>query len=188
MWSLTEAVQKESKRLPFTVVEGDDKKPMVELETKEGQTQRFAPEEISAMVLGRNQRLPSKPKSNANRLQFLRKFTIAVSQTSVILELVNVSVHAVLATPVPLVGLDSDSSQNHGSVSAVSPVSTTNHSRSDSFSAAFSVALRQKVMSEISQKIKSVIKFVIRAGHVQVTQQSRHQRSQTQRQGLLTSE
>jgi len=55
-----EAVQKESKRLPFTVVEGDDKKPMVELETKEGQTQRFAPEEISAMVLGRMKQIAEK--------------------------------------------------------------------------------------------------------------------------------
>lgn len=48
-----EAVQKESKRLKFPVVEGDEKKPFIELETREGNVQRFAPEEISAMVLGR---------------------------------------------------------------------------------------------------------------------------------------
>mmetsp|Transcript_42901 Transcript_42901/g.100700 ORF Transcript_42901/g.100700 Transcript_42901/m.100700 type:complete len:772 (+) Transcript_42901:82-2397(+) len=55
-----EAVQKESKRLPFKVVEGDEKKPLVELETKEGTTQRFAPEEISAMVLGRMKQIAEK--------------------------------------------------------------------------------------------------------------------------------
>jgi len=55
-----EAVQKESKRFPFPVVEGDEKKPMIELEIKSGKVQRFAPEEISAMVLGRMKQIAEK--------------------------------------------------------------------------------------------------------------------------------
>jgi len=55
-----EAVQKESKRFPFPVVEGDDKNPLIEMETKAGRTQRFAPEEISAMVLGRMKQIAEK--------------------------------------------------------------------------------------------------------------------------------
>eukprot|EP00971_Amphidinium_carterae_P228553 4533254-Amphidinium_carterae.1 len=62
-----------------------------------------------------------------------RKFTTFVSQTSVILELVNVSALAVPVNPVlQSVRLDSDSSQNQGSISAVSGSSTTHHSRCDS--------------------------------------------------------
>eukprot|EP00971_Amphidinium_carterae_P026316 519122-Amphidinium_carterae.1 len=66
---------------------------------------------------------------------------------------------------------------------------------------ALNVAASQKVMSEISQKIKKEsekgqlepkgvnrVSHGSRAGHVQGTQQSRHQRSQTQCQGLPTSE
>eukprot|EP00928_Gymnodinium_smaydae_P075157 TRINITY_DN58168_c0_g1_i1.p1 TRINITY_DN58168_c0_g1~~TRINITY_DN58168_c0_g1_i1.p1 ORF type:complete len:769 (+),score=189.85 TRINITY_DN58168_c0_g1_i1:54-2360(+) len=55
-----EAVQKEAKRFPFPIVEGDDKKPLVEMETRTGHTQRFAPEEISAMVLGRMKQIAEK--------------------------------------------------------------------------------------------------------------------------------
>lgn len=51
-----EAVIKESKRLPFTVVEGDNKQPMLEAEIK-GEVRTFAPEEISAMVLGELRRI-----------------------------------------------------------------------------------------------------------------------------------
>merc|ERR1719409_346034 len=54
------AVQKEAKRLPFAVVEGDEKKPMVEVETSKGKSQRFAPEEISAMVLSRMKQIAEK--------------------------------------------------------------------------------------------------------------------------------
>jgi len=55
-----EAVQKESKRFPFPIVEGDEQKPLIEMETKTGTTQRFAPEEISAMVLGRMKQIAEK--------------------------------------------------------------------------------------------------------------------------------
>jgi heat shock protein 1/8 len=55
-----EVVQKESKRYPFKVVEGDDKNPMLELETRPGHMQRFAPEEISAMVLGKMRQIAEK--------------------------------------------------------------------------------------------------------------------------------
>jgi L1 cell adhesion molecule like protein len=55
-----EAVQKEAKRFPFSVVEGEEKKPLIELETKAGHTQRFAPEEISAMILGRMKQIAEK--------------------------------------------------------------------------------------------------------------------------------
>merc|ERR1719502_2475337 len=55
-----EAVQKEAKRFPFTVVEGDEKKPFIEVETRPGNTQRFAPEEISAMVLGKMKQIAEK--------------------------------------------------------------------------------------------------------------------------------
>jgi len=55
-----EAVQKESKRFPFTIAEGEEKKPLIELETKAGNLQRFAPEEISAMVLGRMKQIAEK--------------------------------------------------------------------------------------------------------------------------------
>lgn len=51
-----EAVIKESKRLPFTVVEGSSKEPLLEAEIK-GETRRLAPEEISAMVLGEMRRI-----------------------------------------------------------------------------------------------------------------------------------
>jgi len=51
-----EAVIKESKRLPFTVVEGKDKQPMLQAEIK-GELREFAPEEISAMVLGEMRRI-----------------------------------------------------------------------------------------------------------------------------------
>lgn len=55
-----EAVQKESKRFPFPVVEGEEKKPVVVMETKKGETQNFAPEEISAMILGRMKQIAEK--------------------------------------------------------------------------------------------------------------------------------
>lgn len=48
-----EAVKKEMKRFPFPVVEGPEGKPLIEVEIREGEKKRFAPEEISAMVLGR---------------------------------------------------------------------------------------------------------------------------------------
>merc|ERR1740130_1571272 len=51
-----EAVIKESKRLPFTVVEGSNKQPMLQAEIK-GELREFAPEEISAMVLGEMRRI-----------------------------------------------------------------------------------------------------------------------------------
>jgi len=55
-----EAVQKECKRFPFPVVSGDEQKPLIEMETKAGQTQQFSPEEISAMVLGRMKQIAEK--------------------------------------------------------------------------------------------------------------------------------
>merc|ERR1719355_43339 len=55
-----EAVQKEAKRFPFSVVEGEERKPLIELETRAGHTQKFAPEEISAMVLGRMKQIAEK--------------------------------------------------------------------------------------------------------------------------------
>merc|ERR1740130_1555170 len=51
-----EAVIKESKRLPFTVVEGSNKQPMLQAGIK-GELREFAPEEISAMVLGEMRRI-----------------------------------------------------------------------------------------------------------------------------------
>eukprot|EP00929_Paragymnodinium_shiwhaense_P010377 TRINITY_DN114_c0_g1_i11.p2 TRINITY_DN114_c0_g1~~TRINITY_DN114_c0_g1_i11.p2 ORF type:complete len:712 (-),score=237.19 TRINITY_DN114_c0_g1_i11:41-1915(-) len=55
-----EAVQKESKRFPFPVEEGEDKKPVVVMETRKGHMQKFAPEEISAMILGRMKQIAEK--------------------------------------------------------------------------------------------------------------------------------
>jgi len=55
-----EAVQKESKRFPFPVVPGEDNKPLIEMETRAGHTQQFAPEEISAMILGRMKQIAEK--------------------------------------------------------------------------------------------------------------------------------
>merc|ERR1719310_232082 len=55
-----EAVQKETKRFPFPIEEGEEKKPVVVMETKKGQTQKFAPEEISAMILGRMKQIAEK--------------------------------------------------------------------------------------------------------------------------------
>jgi len=55
-----EAVIKEGKRFPFPIVEGEEKKPLVEMETRSGHTQRFAPEEISAMILGRMKQIAEK--------------------------------------------------------------------------------------------------------------------------------
>jgi len=55
-----EAVVKEAKRFPFPIIEGDEKKPLIEVETREGNPQRFAPEEISAMVLGRMKQIAEK--------------------------------------------------------------------------------------------------------------------------------
>merc|ERR1719265_967371 len=55
-----DAVKKEVKRFPFSVVEGEEQKPVVEIETKPGQTQKFAPEEISAMILGRMKQIAEK--------------------------------------------------------------------------------------------------------------------------------
>lgn len=60
-----EAVIKESRRMPFPVVEGDEKKPLVEMETRSGHTQRFRPEEISAMVLGRMKQIAEKSLGRA---------------------------------------------------------------------------------------------------------------------------
>jgi len=54
------AVKEEAKRFPFSVVEGDDKKPLVEIETSKGKVQRFAPEMISAMILGRMKEIAEK--------------------------------------------------------------------------------------------------------------------------------
>lgn len=51
-----DAVIKESKRLPFTVVEGSSKEPLLQAEVK-GEARTFAPEEISAMVLGEMRRI-----------------------------------------------------------------------------------------------------------------------------------
>jgi L1 cell adhesion molecule like protein len=48
-----EAVKKEIQRFPFPVVEGPAGKPLIEVEIREGEKKRFAPEEISAMILGR---------------------------------------------------------------------------------------------------------------------------------------
>lgn len=44
-------VQRDKKLYPFTIVNKDNK-PYIEVKVK-GQTQQFAPEEISAMVLGK---------------------------------------------------------------------------------------------------------------------------------------
>merc|ERR1719265_2317332 len=55
-----EAVKKEAKRFPFGVVEGVDNKPLLEVETRPGQMQKFAPEEISAMVLSKMKAIAEK--------------------------------------------------------------------------------------------------------------------------------
>merc|ERR1719421_952051 len=56
-----DAVKKEVKRLPFSVVEGAEQKPLVEVETKAGEAKKqFAPEEISAMVLGKMKQIAEK--------------------------------------------------------------------------------------------------------------------------------
>merc|ERR1719265_2431656 len=55
-----DAVKKEVKRFPFSVVEGEEKKPLVEMETRAGHTKQFAPEEISAMVLGKMKQIAEK--------------------------------------------------------------------------------------------------------------------------------
>eukprot|EP00927_Polykrikos_kofoidii_P009782 TRINITY_DN140_c0_g1_i6.p1 TRINITY_DN140_c0_g1~~TRINITY_DN140_c0_g1_i6.p1 ORF type:complete len:770 (-),score=183.36 TRINITY_DN140_c0_g1_i6:158-2467(-) len=55
-----EAVQLESKRFKFPIVEGEEKKPLLELETRKGHVQRLAPEEVSAMVLGRMKQIAEK--------------------------------------------------------------------------------------------------------------------------------
>jgi len=54
------AVKEEAKRFPFSVVEGEDQKPLIEIETKPGHTQKFSPEEISAMVLGKMKQIAEK--------------------------------------------------------------------------------------------------------------------------------
>ena len=46
------SVQKDIKHFPYTVLEGDDSKPIVEVEFK-GEKKRFSPEEISSMVLSK---------------------------------------------------------------------------------------------------------------------------------------
>lgn len=51
-----EAVQKEKKRLPYTLVEGSDKQPLLEVEL-DGKTRTLAPEEISAAVLAEMKRI-----------------------------------------------------------------------------------------------------------------------------------
>merc|ERR1719265_834278 len=55
-----EAVKKEAKRFPFGVVAGAEDKPLIEVETRPGNMQKFAPEEISAMVLGKMKAIAEK--------------------------------------------------------------------------------------------------------------------------------
>eukprot|EP00747_Dinoflagellata_sp_TGD_P061435 gnl/TRDRNA2_/TRDRNA2_152516_c0_seq1.p1 gnl/TRDRNA2_/TRDRNA2_152516_c0~~gnl/TRDRNA2_/TRDRNA2_152516_c0_seq1.p1 ORF type:complete len:843 (-),score=227.79 gnl/TRDRNA2_/TRDRNA2_152516_c0_seq1:76-2604(-) len=55
-----EAVQKEVKRFPFPVVKGPEGQPLIQIETQPGQTKKFSPEEISAMVLGRMKQIAEK--------------------------------------------------------------------------------------------------------------------------------
>eukprot|EP00931_Biecheleriopsis_adriatica_P021375 TRINITY_DN1398_c0_g1_i1.p1 TRINITY_DN1398_c0_g1~~TRINITY_DN1398_c0_g1_i1.p1 ORF type:complete len:813 (-),score=203.93 TRINITY_DN1398_c0_g1_i1:152-2554(-) len=51
-----EAVRKEVKRLPFTVVAGSNNEPMIQASVN-GNSRKFAPEEISAAVLGEMKRI-----------------------------------------------------------------------------------------------------------------------------------
>lgn len=55
-----EAVHKESKNMPFKIYEGAEKKPMIEVETREGELTQFSPEQISAMVLQRMKQIAEK--------------------------------------------------------------------------------------------------------------------------------
>jgi len=52
-----EALQKERKRLPYTIVEGDSKQPLLEMQLPDGKMKVMAPEEISAAVLGEMKRI-----------------------------------------------------------------------------------------------------------------------------------
>lgn len=52
-------VQRDAKHFPFAVVEGPDDKPLIEVEYR-GEKRRFAPEEISAMVLERMKSVAEK--------------------------------------------------------------------------------------------------------------------------------
>lgn len=59
------AVKEEVKRFPFTVSEGEDLKPVVEIETSPGKVQKFFPEAISAMVLSRMKQIAEKSLGRA---------------------------------------------------------------------------------------------------------------------------
>merc|ERR1719440_2060159 len=49
------------KRLPYTILKGDDDRVSIEVATSlDGEKRRFAPEEVSAMVLGRMKAIAEK--------------------------------------------------------------------------------------------------------------------------------